>query len=603
MLKKISDLIKSSREMIALVWQSQPLSVFGLISIEIIQGLLPLATAWLTKIIFDLLAQTLQQNVITTIPEILVSTLILFTLLGIISQMIGPISTYLSLDLGRHLKLNVQLAIYKKINDLSGLMPFENPHFYNMIQLASQGALIGPQQVLSIFSGLIRSCITIAGFASILIAFSPTIAIVVLLAAIVRLVTEMKFGRKRYSLVYENSLIERRAHYFGQILSDGRFAKEVRLFGLVDYFLEAYCKIYNEINSSQRKLHLQEMRWQLGFNSISSLIASSIFVIVTVQTFNKQLTLGDVTFFINAVENVQKALLGIVYAVSNLHESTLFFIQYKNLLELQQPIRTVFQTRSVPPLISEIEFHNVSFRYSEEHPWVLRDLNLVIPSGKTVALVGLNGAGKTSLVKLLTRFYDPIDGYITWNGIDICEFDPQDLRYHLGVILQDFVHYDLTVNENIGFGNVQKMNDSLHIQKAASKAKLQKTVEDLPQGYQTILSRWLAEDGKGVDLSGGEWQKIALARMFMRDAELMILDEPTSALDVQAEHEIYNHFVDLVSGKTSLIISHRFSTVRMADLIAVLEEGKIAEYGSHDALMAKGGTYARLYNMQAERYR
>jgi ATP-binding cassette, subfamily B, bacterial len=240
---------------------------------------------------------------------------------------------------------------------------------------------------------------------------------------------------------------------------------------------------------------------------------------------------------------------------------------------------------------------------------VLRSIDLNFPAGKCLALVGLNGAGKTTLVKLLTRLYDPIEGQILWDGVDICEFDPVELRSRMGAIFQDFVRFDLAAFENIALGDVSKLSNGSKpfveklAREAARKAGIHDTIEKLPQGYDTILSRWLAEDGHGVDLSGGEWQKIALARMFMRDADLLILDEPTAALDVQAEYDIYSRFVELMSSKTSLLISHRFSTVRMADVIAVLEDGSIIEYGGHEELLARAGTYAKLYNMQADRYR
>jgi ATP-binding cassette subfamily B protein len=321
------------------------------------------------------------------------------------------------------------------------------------------------------------------------------------------------------------------------------------------------------------------------------------------QAFGGKLSIGDVVLYTSAVANVQTALVGLVGVLSNINESVLFYGRYTNLLALPQPLRTSSSVQAVPPLKSGIELRNVSFRYSDYQPWVLRNLDMFIPAGQCVALVGLNGAGKTTLVKLLTRMYDPTEGQILWDGIELSMFDPSDLREHIAAILQDFTRYHLTAKENIGLGEIKNSEDMASIHRSAMAAGIHSTIESLPAGYATILSKWLAEDGQGVDLSGGEWQKMALARMFLRQADMLILDEPTAALDAQAEYDIYGHFVDLMAGRTSLLISHRFSTVRMADVIVTLKNGRITEYGSHDKLMALGGTYAKLYNMQAEKYR
>jgi ATP-binding cassette subfamily B protein len=477
------------------------------------------------------------------------------------------------------------------------------------IQLATQGAQMGPNQALGILTGLLQSIVTLVSFLGVLLAFSPLLAGLVALAALPQLYAQIKLGRQRFNLAYENSPRQRLSSYYNYLLSAVYFAKEMRLFNLGKYFIGTYEHLTQELNQTQRAQQLRELRWQSGLSLLSNLVSSGAFVVVILQAFAGKISLGDVTFYTSAVGSVQGALSGIVYAIANVNESALFFSRYLDLLALPQPIVVPADPRPAIPLKSDIELRNVSFRYSAEHPWVLRNIDLKFPAGKCLALVGLNGAGKTTLVKLLTRLYDPTEGQILWDGIDIREFDPVELRRHMGAIFQDFVHFDLTAFENIALGDVSKLNNGSKplaeklAREAARKAGIHDALEELPQGYNTILSRWLAEDGKGVDLSGGEWQKIALARMFMRDADLLILDEPTAALDVQAEYDIYSRFIELMSGKISLLISHRFSTVRMADTIAVLEDERIIEYGGHEELLTRAGTYAKLYNMQADRYR
>ncbi|GAB4581595.1 MAG: ABC transporter ATP-binding protein [Anaerolineales bacterium] len=525
------------------------------------------------------------------------------------NQLLHPVNSYLNSELNRQLLLNVQIAIFGKINHLASLAPFENPQTHNLLQKAVQGAQFGPSQALGTLTGLLHSTTTLVGFLGVLTTFNPLLAGLVALATLPELFAQIKMGRQRYRLVEANTPKQRYVGYYGGIFSAPYFAKELRLFNLGNYFLTRFRNLTKELNYSQRAQDQSELRWQAGLELFTKLVVSAAFVVVVTQAFQGYLSLGDVTLYTNAISSVQAALSGMVFALANIHESALFFSHYTRLLALPQPINIASTPQPTLPLVSAIELHRVSFRYSEEHPWILKNINLTLPAGHSLALVGLNGAGKTTLVKLLTRLYDPTEGQILWDGIDIREFDPVELRRRMGVIFQDFVRFELTALENIALGDVSKLENGNRAaaeaaaRHAAQKAGIHEMVSALPHGYHTPLSRWLVEDGQGVDLSGGEWQKIALARLFMREADLLILDEPTAAMDAQAEHDIYQSFTEIVAGKTSLLISHRFSTVRMADLIAVLENGKITEYGSHNELMSKGGTYARLYKLQAERYR
>lgn len=593
-LKNTPGFVATVFRMSKLAWLAQPTCFIELILLKLVQGLVPLAMAWLTKVLFDLLAQSLYRGLSTSFSHWLFFLLAAQACLSIMNQMISPVNQYLNDELGRKLTLKIQTAVYEKITRFAGLAYFENPSFHDTIQLAAQRAQRGPLQALSTFTILGQNIVTLLSFLGVLIVFNPLLAVVIGLTVLPQLYTQVKLGYQHFDLAFGNSPKERRASYYGQILTGIPFAKEVRLFSLAEYFLGAFVHISQEIHQSQHNQQKRELRWQVALNILGGVVASGAFIVVVLQAFAGHLSLGDVTLYITATTSVQAALISITVALSQVNENVLFYNQYTSLLALPQPL---------PSLTSGIVFRDVSFRYSQEHPWVLRQVNLFIPAGQCVALVGLNGAGKTTLVKLLTRLYDPMEGQILWDGIDIREFDPSELRCRIGVIFQDFIRYDLTVHENIGLGNVKQMEHSDTIRQAAAKAGIHEKIGTLPHGYETTLRQWLVGKTIGVDLSGGEWQKIALARMFMRDADLLILDEPTATLDAQAEYDLYNSFVELMAGRTSLLITHRFSTVRMADLVAVLENGQITEYGSHSELLALNGTYAQLYNMQAECYR
>ncbi len=609
LISQISKFFPAVFDITMIAWRTNRLSFAGLLLIEILQGILPLGSAWIVKVLFDSLVKSFQAGPFIELPENLLLLLIAEVLITVITQISTHLGGYLNAELGRQLALTLQSQIFEKINSLQGLAPFETSYFHDAIQLATQGARYGPAQILDILTNLIRSVVMLVSFMGVLLVFSPLLAMFVVIAAAPQLYVQVKMGSQRFDIALQNTSKERLASYYGHVQSAVQFAKEVRLFNLSEYFLKAFRRLTIEIHAIQRNQQLREARWQSGLSLISSLVSAGVFAIVVLRAFYGGLSLGDVTLYTSTVSNIQAALYGIIIALATANESALFFAPYTKLLALPQPISIPLSTRPIMRLSSSIEFRNISFRYSEEHPWVLRNINLNLPAGECLALIGLNGAGKTTLVKLLTRMYDPSEGQILWNGIDIREFDPVNLRYHMGAIFQDFVRFDLTAYENIALGDVTLLakDDDQIVEKtiynAARKAGIHEVITELPQGYQTVLSRWLNNDGQGTDLSGGEWQKIALARMFVRDADVLILDEPTAALDAQTEYDVYCRFVELVAGKTSLLISHRFSTVRMADKIAVLENGRISEYGTHHQLLSLGGTYAKLYTMQANLYK
>ncbi len=602
-LKSISSFLVTVLRMNKLAWQVQPACFIVLFLLEIVQGLVPLVTAWLAKVLFDLLAASLGGRARSDLPHELFFVLPAQAGLVIMTQISALAKQYLNTELGRKLTLKIQTDVYTKIAHFEGLTYFEDPHFHDFVQLAVQHAQRTPIQALNALTGMGRSSVTLLSFLGVLIAFNPLLASAIGLTVLPAFLAQFKFGDQRFRMVFYNSPKERQASYYGQMLSSLPFAKEVRLFQLADHFLGSFVRLSQEVHHTERSQQKRELCWGMALAVLSGLVSSGAFIVVVLQAFAGHLSLGDVILYSSAVASVQSTLTSMIVSLSQMHESTLFYGQYRNLLALPQPLSVNEQARSIPPLREGIVFRNVSFRYSEQQPWILKRVNVSIPAGRCVALVGLNGAGKTTMVKLLARLYDPTEGEILWDGIDIREFDPIDLRRHMGSIFQDFVRYDLTVRENIGLGDVEQIEQCEAVCQAARKAGAHEMIEKLPQGYETSLSRWLTGKAPGVDLSGGEWQKIALARMFMRDVDLLMLDEPTAALDVQTEYDLYSRFTELMNGRTGLLITHRFSTVHMADIVVVLDQGQITEYGTHMELINLDGTYARLYNMQAGHYK
>ncbi|MEM8534968.1 MAG: ABC transporter ATP-binding protein [Chloroflexota bacterium] len=589
-------------QMVKLAWEAHRVIFAGLILLTIVQAFIPLGTAWITKLIFDNLAALLQGTQSVPFMQIFAPLIIIQALLLLFNKVLQPINNYLNAELSRQLTVILPTRIYKKLNSFAGIAYFETPDFHDVLRLSQEGAQHGTLTLVSTLTHLIQGIITLIIFLGVLLTLGWVVALLVALVAIPQLIVQLRFGGQRFNLAYELSPDERRSFYYSFILSRPEMTKEIRLFGLGDHLIDRLVQTYHKVNHAKRKQDVRELRWETGLELLAVMVSSGAFLFIVMWAFQGRLTIGDVTLYNNAITSVQGALYSLVFGISQLHMHALFFSHYQRLMSLPQPIPITHAPVSTPPLRRGIEFHNVSFRYTDKHPWVLQNIDLHIPAGKSIALVGINGAGKSTMVKLLTRLYDPTEGYITWDGIDIREFCPSALRQRIGAIFQDFMRYELTVHENIGFGNLDKMDDRNWVQHAAKQANVHTDITKLPHGYDTELSRMFAEMDKGIDLSGGQWQKVATARMFTRDADLLILDEPTAALDAESEYDTYHHFTELVENRTSVLISHRFSTVRMADMIAVIEHGRITEYGSHEVLMLANGTYARLYKMQAENY-
>lgn len=605
--KRLSNIIQfyySLRDVLKLVWEAKRVIAFILVFVTLVQSFFPIASAWITKNIFDLLGTQITEQVTLQLGY-LMWLLIGQALIAVVEGAMSPIASYLRAELSRHLSIKIQLKTYNKINSFHGIAYFENPEIYDTLRLAQQGAQFSSGSILQSLTTLIHSCFLLGSFLGILIMFSPLLVVCVLLAITPELYTQLKFGARRFGLTQTISQEQRQQMYFSYLLSNPSSIKEIRLFNLGKFLLDRVLAHFQQVHVLERAQQKYELRWQLGLNVLTKLTTSGAFIFIIIEAFRGNLSLGDITLFISAVSSIQNALKSLVFSIGGFNEGMLNYSYYEDLMNLSEPLESPSSPRSLEPLMSCIEFRNVSFRYSQNHPWILKDINLIIPFEKRVALVGFNGAGKTTLVKLLTRMYDPTEGHILWDGVDIREFSPLEYRQKISAIFQDFIRYDLTVEENIGIGNnITNSRNGTSINKikqAAMLAGIHQKVEMLPLKYKTRLSLMFGNAPTSVDLSGGEWRKIALARAYMREADLLILDEPTSSLDPQAENEFVESIMQLVEERTILLISHRFSTVKAADTIAVLHNGKIIGSGSHSELMMYNTTYRQLYELQTKR--
>lgn len=603
MIMAVQRLVASITGMAGLAWQANRWALVGDGAITLAQGLLPLGAAWVMKSVLDLVARDLMGDRTGTLIPGLIAFLVIQAGLSIASQICPPISAYLAAELGRRLRLCVELAVLSKVSTFVGIGYSETPRFYDTISLASQGAQFGPQQCHRTLTDLLRNVVVLTGFLVLLVSFSPSLAWLVVLSALPRLVADTKLGRLRSRMAKTSSPKERELTYYGVVLSGGPYAREVCMLGLAGHFLQRWQSTLHALHAAQRRQSRRELHVDTLLACLSSITTTAAFAVVVSQAIGSRISIGDVSLYLSAVGNLQSALGGIIAACARLNEGGVFYGHFLHLLSLPQPIAVPRSPRPIAPLRFAIEMRSVSFRYPDNRSWVLQGVDFAIPAGKCVALVGDNGAGKSTLVKLLTRLYDPTDGHILWDGIDIREFDPAELRREMAVAFQDFMQYDLKARENIGLGNLPKMDDLPAVQEAARLAGIHDVLAGLPEGYETMLSLWFGADARGHNLSRGEWQKLVLARLFISDASLIIMDEPTSSLDAKSETETIRRSVEQWAGRTCLIVSHRFSTTRAADLVAVLHGGRITEYGSHDCLLALGGAYSRLYTMQSKHYR
>ncbi len=554
-------------------------------------AVLPLGIAWVGKRIID---AAVARDAHEAVRFVLVE-LALAAGLGLASQGRDLVSSVL----GARLSLDVNLDILEKATTLE-LTHFEDAKFYDQLTRARREASTRPISVVRRVFLIVQSLVTLAGYVALLVGFSGWVVLGLVVATIPATLAEVRFGTKVFRLRNWRSPEARRLMYLEYVLSNDEHAKEVKLFGLGPLFLERYRALGESFYAEDSRLNARRAAWGWALSLLSTGAFYAAYAKMAYGAAIGALTLGAMTLYMVSFRQGQQAFQGMLSALAGVYEDNLYMDNLFSFLEIPAVESHIAADATAGTEERGIRFDNVGFRYPGRDEWTMRGLDLFIPEGESLAIVGKNGAGKTTLIKLLSRLYEPTEGRILLDGKPLGAWERDALFRRIGVIFQNYNRYQLTAKENVGLGSVPEMEDQASVELAVDLGGASDVVKGLKQGLSTQLGRWFND---GVDLSGGQWQRLALARAFMRrGADVLVLDEPTAALDAEAEHAVFERFARLTKGRTSILISHRFPTVRMADRIVVLEEGRIVEQGTHADLVAAGGRYAHLFALQAQGY-
>jgi ATP-binding cassette subfamily B protein len=579
------------------VWNTSPLISIGLAASSVVAGVLPAALAYVGKLIVDAVVSHLGQteHAADAALGFVAIELGLVVALSAAQRSIGVCESLLRALLGQR----VNEMILEKALTLR-LLDFEDSEFYDRLTRARREASSRPLSLVKRVFGLGQNAVSLVVYGSLLLHFSPWAALILVGAAIPVFIAETRFSNDAFRLFQWRAPETRMQLYLESLLAREDNAKEVQLFGLGPAFLARYRAIFASLFNADSALTVKRGFWGFCLGLLSTGAFYAAYAWIVVSAVAGSISLGDMTMYLLVFKQGQSALAAMLSAIGGMYEDNLYL---SNLYEYLRytPRRAGGDAVRGPDPGDGIRFERVSFSYPGADAPALSDINLHVPPGPKLALVGENGAGKTTLNKLLTGLYEPTEGRILFDGLDARQWDPRALQARIGVIFQDFIRYQLLAGENIGTGDVAALDDRERWRSAAHLGLADEFIERMPDGYETQLGRWFKD---GQELSVGQWQKVALSRAFMRrDADILVLDEPTASMDAAAEAQVFQRFRDLSSERMGIVISHRFSTVRMADEIAVLDQGQVVEQGSHDELMAAGGRYAQLFQLQAAGYR
>jgi ATP-binding cassette, subfamily B, bacterial len=593
--------------LLRMVWETEPRYVVGILVLRVARALIPLAVLWVGKLIVDEVVRAV--GVVGgggAVPWVRLAQLLALELgIALVGEGLARVSALLESLLGDLFanRTSVDLMRHSATLDLE---QFENAEIYDKLERARRQTVnrIG---LFTLLLATIQDLITLATLSVALAVYVPWLLVLLIVAVLPSLLGETHFASLGYSLLYSWTPERRQLDYLRYIAASDISAKELKLFGLSDFLVGRYDRLSQEFYQANKALAVRRSLVSSLLAAVGTLgyyAAYAVIIYLTVIGHRSPagvFTIGVLTFLAGSFRQSRDLIQRVLLSLSQIFEQSLYLDDLFSFLALEPRIRLTPGARQVPsPIRQGFTFENVGFRYPGAEQWAVRGLDFTLAPGERLALVGENGAGKTTLVKLLARLYDPTEGRILLDGVDLREYDLASLRRNVGVIFQDFVRYDFLLRENIAVGNIGRLEDDPHIEGAAARSLADTVAARLPGRYGQMLGRRF--EG-GVDLSGGEWQKVALARAYMREAQLLILDEPTAALDARAEYEVFLRFSELTQGRMAVLISHRFSTVRMADRILVLRGGELAEQGTHEELLALGGLYSELFQLQAAGYR
>lgn len=581
----------------AMIWGTNKALFVANIAARLLQATIPVFVLWVGKLLIDEIV--LQIGTEEKSFQLIWIYLAIEFGLALLSDLLSRIINLVDALLGDLYANHSSVELIQKAASMD-LAQFEDPNFYDKLERARRQTT-GRVTLMTMVLSQFQDIITVITLAAGLIVFAPLLIILLIVAIVPSFLNEAYFSRSGYSLVRSWTPERRELDYVRFIGASDLTAKEIKLFGLANFLSERFRKLAHKYYLANRKLAIQRTIWGSIFHIIGDLAYYGAYVLIIIRTVGGILTIGDLTFLSGSFARLRNQLQGIFSRFSRITESSLYLQDYFSFMEIKPSMLIASGGLTFPDTIQEgFRFERVGFKYPESENWAVRNVSFTLHPGEKLALVGENGAGKTTLVKLLARLYDPTEGTITLDGIDIREYDLASYRRAIGVIFQDYVKYYFTARENIAVGHIEALENREQIEFAASQSLADQVIDKLPKRYQQILGKRFAE---GKELSGGEWQKIALARAYMKDSKLLILDEPTATLDARAEYEAFQRFAELTVGKTAVLISHRFSTVRMADRILVLKNGEVLELGSHEELLQLNGLYAELFQLQAAGYR